>query len=157
LAKECFYKAAKFDGKNPQNYGAHLHLALMLMRESGIDPKQISQELQTYADSYAQWGAERQMRDAFYPPNLASLQDYMRLYGGDPDWQPRPPNTDRLEQFRRVLGFVAAEPEAAEQHPVVGAAPEQQPVKPEANAAKKVEAAASAASVIPAVMPPKKK
>src|SRR5207248_7525860 len=69
------------DGKNPQNYGAHLHLALMLIRDTGVDPKQISQELQTYADSYAQWGAERQMRTLYYPPNLAALQDYMRMYG----------------------------------------------------------------------------
>jgi len=158
-AKECFYKAAKADGSNPQNYGSHLHLALMLMRESGIDPKQISQELQTYADAYAQWGAERRMREAFYPPNLAALQDYMRLYGGEPDWQPRPPNTERLDQFRRALALVPAE-SGPEEQPTAAAAPAAgtQP-KPESTMekiGKAVQGAAGAGALIPAAAPQKK-
>lgn len=156
LAKECFFKAAKADGKNPQNFGAHLHLALMLMRENGIDPKQISQELQTYADAYAQWGAETRMREHFYPPNLASLQDYMRMYGGDPDWQPRPPSTERLEQFRKALAFLPGESEAVADN-VVAATPDPQ-ARPASSAADQLKNALPVApAIVPAALPQKKK
>jgi hypothetical protein len=157
LAQESFYKAAKADGSNPQNYGSHLHLALMLMREQGVDPKQISQELQTYADAYAQWGAEKQLRDSFYPPNLAQLQDYMRIYGGEGDWQPRPPNTDRLERFRKALAFAPAESESRSLAPTVAdaKAPQEQqqtPAKPGA-AQQLLNALPGAGAVLPVGTP----
>jgi hypothetical protein len=151
LAKESFYKAAKEDGKNDQNYGSHLHLALMLMRESGIDPKQVSQELQTYVNSYGQWSAETRLRDYIFPPNLASLQDYMRVYGGDPDWQPKPPTLDRLEQFRRVLAYASGEPDTVATQ-IAAAAPDQ-PV-PQNNSV--VDTQKKAAPVVPAAQQKKK-
>ncbi len=65
-AKESFFKAAQLD-KREQNYGAHLHLALMLARESGVDPKQVEAELDTYVTDAARWSAERGAMAA-YPP-----------------------------------------------------------------------------------------
>jgi hypothetical protein len=149
LAKECFYKAAKADGKDAQNYGAHLHLALMLMRENGIDPKQITQELQTYSDAYGQWGAERRIEE-YYPPNLAAIQDYMRLYGGDPDWHPKPPSTERLEQFRRVLALGPPDSETVAVQ--ASSVPEPQP-KPAASSIDQVKNAAAQAVPGAAVVP----
>jgi hypothetical protein len=131
----------------------------MLIRETGIDPKQISQELQTYADSYAQWGAEKQMRVLYYPPNLAALQDYMRMYGGDPDWQPRPPNTDRLDQFRKVLAYTADPEPAPAPAPAAAAAPAPQPPAqtPVAQPAAPKNALRTPARTVPGITPVLKK
>jgi len=124
LAKESFYKATKADTRN-QNYGAHLHLALMMERENGVDPKQVASEMDTYVTDYARWSAERRALAA-YPPNLDSIYEYMTLYGGQPNWKPRVPDLRELEQYR-IIADLGSPVEAAPVLASAAAAPAQAP------------------------------
>lgn len=100
LAKESFIKAIKYDTRN-QNYGAHLHLALMIARENGVDPKQIEAELDTYVTDGARWNAEQRAM-SLYPPNLPSIYEYTALYGGDPNWKPKIPDLKEFVEYQRI-------------------------------------------------------
>jgi Peptidase family M48 len=103
LAKEAFAKAVKYDTRN-QNYGAHLHLALMMARENGVDPKQIETELDTYVTDYAHWKAERHAL-AYYPPNLPAIYEYIALYGGDANWKPKLPDLKELIEYQKLAMY----------------------------------------------------
>ena len=103
LAKESFYKASKADARR-QNYGSHLHLALLMAREKGMDPKHVAAEMDTYVTDYARWNAERHAMMA-YPPNLDSIYEYISLYGGDPNWKPRVPDLRELENYRLLAEY----------------------------------------------------
>jgi len=137
LAKESFFKATKADTRN-QNYGAHLHLALMMERENGVDPKQVAKEMDTYVTDFARWTAERRALLA-YPPNLDSIYEYITLYGGDPNWKPRVPDLRELEKYRLiadygspiepVLANASTEPAPAASNPATKP-PVKAPVKP---------------------------
>jgi hypothetical protein len=106
LAKESFFKATQLD-KREQNYGSHLQLALMLARESGVDPKQVAAELDTYVTDAARWGYERGAMAA-YPPNLDSIYEYITLYGGDPNWQPKLPDVREFDRYRAIANVAAS-------------------------------------------------
>jgi hypothetical protein len=121
LAKEAFAKAVKYDTRN-QNYGAHLHLALMMARENGVDPKQIEAELDTYVTDYAHWMAERYAL-ALYPPNLPAIYEYVALYGGDPNWKPKVPDVKELIEYQR-FALYGPPPAALVSSPSVPGAPD---------------------------------
>jgi hypothetical protein len=89
LAQDEFVKAEKLDFQQ-QNYGSHLHLALMLARDKNPDKQQIVRELDSYVTNYARWRVEHGALQNF-PPNLDSIYQYMTLFG-DPNWRPKPPD-----------------------------------------------------------------
>ncbi len=142
IAKESFFKATKADLRS-QNYGSHLHLALMMAREQGVDPKQVANEMDTYVTNYARWNAERRALGV-YPPNLDSIYEYITMYGGDPSWRPKVPDLRELEGYRLINDLL---PVAAPSQPEVPLVPASAPVaEPPANPV--------AAPRIPAVVPP---
>jgi len=158
LAKESFFKATKADTLK-QNYGAHLHLALMMSREKGTDVKQIAGELDTYVTNYAHSSVEQEMMNRF-PPNLDSIYEYMTIYGGDPNWRPKVPDLQVLKAYR-VLSELAppAAPVTRETAAADAAAPKAAPetvTRPVANVIN--NALPAAATAIRAVQTaPKKK
>jgi hypothetical protein len=89
LAEDEFARAEKYDAQQ-QNYGSHLHLALMLAREKNPDKQQIVRELDAYVTNFAKWKIEHAALQKF-PPNLDSIYQYMALFG-DPNWRPKPPD-----------------------------------------------------------------
>jgi hypothetical protein len=89
LAEDEFARAEKYDAQQ-QNYGSHLHLALMLAREKNPDKQQIVRELDSYVTNFAKWKIEHAALQNF-PPNLDSIYQYMALFG-DPNWRPKPPD-----------------------------------------------------------------
>jgi predicted Zn-dependent protease len=100
LAQDEFYKAAKFD-THDENFGSHLHLAMMMAREKNPDQKQLTQELDEYVTDYARWNVmDRQLRA--FPPNLDTVYEYMSLYG-DPGWRPKPPDLKDLPESYQLL------------------------------------------------------
>jgi Zn-dependent protease with chaperone function len=105
LAREEFYKATRVDFRG-QNFGAHLHLALMLAQEQDYDRNQVAQELNTYVTSYAHWKAEQAVMGAF-PPNLDSVYEYMSVFG-DSGWRPPVPDLDDLPEYRVLNMLVDA-------------------------------------------------
>jgi peptidase M48-like protein len=121
LAREEFYKATQTDSRG-QNFGAHLHLALMLAQEPNFDRTQVSQEFNTYVTSYARWKAEQSVMGAF-PPNLDSVYEYMSVFG-DSGWRPPVPDLNDLPEYRMLNMLVGS---AKEEEPefVKTAAPEE--------------------------------
>jgi len=95
LAQDEFYKAAKFD-VHDENFGSHLHLAMMMAREKNPDRKQVTHELDDYVTDYARWNLMDRTLRAF-PPNLDTVYEYMTLYG-DPGWRPKPPDAKDLPE-----------------------------------------------------------
>jgi beta-barrel assembly-enhancing protease len=133
LARDEFFKAAKFDS-HEENYGSHLHLAMMIAEDPNPNKKEIVDEFDAYVTDYARWNAEKYALRAF-PPNLSSVYEYMSLYG-DPGWKPRAPDVQDLEY--KTLNAVL--PADAEQKTVAAPAT---PEKTTANPAVKVPAAAT--------------
>jgi predicted Zn-dependent protease len=99
LARDEFNKAAKYD-RHDENFGSHLHLAMMISREKDPDKKQITQQLDEYVTDYAQWNVTDRVMRAF-PPNLETIYEYMTLYD-DPGWAPKPPNLSNLPLYQAV-------------------------------------------------------
>ncbi len=112
MAKESLFKATKADSRR-QNYGSHLHLALMMAREKGMDPKQVASEMDVYVTDYARWNAERRATNA-YPPNLDSIYEYITLYGGDPTWKPKVPDLREFDSYRSIADLTAPFPAESE-------------------------------------------
>jgi hypothetical protein len=125
LAKESFYKATQAD-KHQQNYGSHLHLALMLARERQFDRKVVARELDTYVKSFTERRAFMGLVNAF-PPNLDSIYEYMTVYG-DPGWAPMDPKN--LEQYRQFKAIAENEIPHAPSTPVPGSATEKPAITP---------------------------
>ena len=121
MAKESFFKATKADSRR-QNYGSHLHLALMMARENGVDPKQVSAELDTYVTNYARWNAEARAM-SYYPPNLDSIYEYINMYGGDPNWKPKVPDLRELQNYRVVADQMLLAPTPAVNRQAVATVP----------------------------------
>jgi hypothetical protein len=107
LAKESFYKATQSD-KHKQNYGSHLHLALMVARDRDFDRKQVASEIDTYVKTYAGRMLFLGSINAF-PPNLDSIYEYMMMYG-DPGWQPPVPDLKDLERYRALRAMTEVQP-----------------------------------------------
>jgi hypothetical protein len=107
LARESFYKATQAD-KHKQNYGSHLHLALMLARERDFDRKQVASEIDTYVKTYADRKIFRRIIMSSFPPNLDSIYEYMTMYG-DPGWQPPDPDLNELERYQMLRMFADAQ------------------------------------------------
>jgi hypothetical protein len=105
LAREEFYKAAKAD-VHDENFGSHLHLALMIARERDPDKKLVSQELDDYVSEYAKWAVKDRVMQAF-PPNLETIYEYMSLYG-DPGWMPKPPDLKDLAAYQFLAAMLPA-------------------------------------------------
>lgn len=101
IARESFAKATQTD-KHKQNYGSHLHLALLLSRQRDFDRKQVAHAIDTYVKTYAERMMFMGAMSAF-PPNLDSMFEYMTLYG-DPGWTPALPNISEkdLERYRMM-------------------------------------------------------
>jgi predicted Zn-dependent protease len=112
LAEDEFYKAVKFDVRD-ENFGSHLHLAMMMAREKNPDRNQVTHELDDYVTDYARWTVMDRTLRAF-PPNLETVYEYMTLYG-DPGWRPKAPDVKDLPQAYQQLNSVlsSAPPEAA--------------------------------------------
>jgi hypothetical protein len=156
LAKESLFKATKADTRR-QNYGSHLHLALIMAREKGVDQKQVAGELDTYVTDYARWNAERSVM-SLYPPNLDSIAEYIQLYGGDPGWKPKVPDLSEFDNYRRIAELAPARVErevlaaevaapAAKPNPAAPQAPAPAPAK--SRIVNAVKGASTVAPMIP--------
>jgi hypothetical protein len=92
LSEQSFIKAAQFD-KQQENFGAHLHRALMMMADDNAgnssNANQLKSELDTYVTDYVRYQIEYS-KSLLLPPNIDTIADYMRLYGAS-DWQPKMP------------------------------------------------------------------
>jgi len=89
-AETAFSKAALYDDQR-ENFGSHLHYALMMMNDTaGSNTQQITKELDTYVTDYVKYQVEYS-RSLLLPPNLDTIYEYMKLYG-DKDWQPKVPD-----------------------------------------------------------------
>jgi hypothetical protein len=92
LSEQSFIKAAQFD-KQQENFGAHLHRALMIMADdnsgNSSNANQLKSELDTYVTDYVRYQIEYS-KSLLLPPNIDTIADYMRLYGAS-DWQPKMP------------------------------------------------------------------
>lgn len=98
-------KAEQFDYRK-QNYGSSLHHALSLIQENPQQHKEeIVKQLDEYVTNYARWNVESwQLR--FFPPNLDTIYEYMRLYG-DPGWRPKVPELKDLSNYSALMAFGA--------------------------------------------------
>jgi hypothetical protein len=105
LARDEFYKAAKFD-VHDENFGSHLHLAMMMTRENNVDKKIVAEELDDYVTNYARWNLMEGTLRAF-PPNLDTVYEYMTLYG-PPNWTPKPPVLPDV--YQQVNSLRSSEP-----------------------------------------------
>jgi predicted Zn-dependent protease len=96
LAEQCFLKAAQFD-KEKENFGSHLHYALALMQDgNGAESTRIRSELDSYVTSYAE-SQVAMKRKLVSPPDLATISEYMALYG-DLKWQPKLPSDAEIQR-----------------------------------------------------------
>lgn len=101
LAVQSFVKASQFDYRK-QNYGSHLHEALLMLqdqedRKVNLNKTEFTKDLDDYVTNYAYWNiAYSQLR--MFPPNMDSIYEYMRLYGNS-DWQPKPPDIKDLTNY----------------------------------------------------------
>lgn len=120
LARDEFYKAVKADMRD-ENFGSHLHLALMMARDRSADKNQVIQELDAYVNDYAKLTMQDCMMRAF-PPNLDTVYEYMTLFG-DTGWRPK---TDY--QLANCTATTAAPPPS-----VTGSTPQSPPTKPTAS------------------------
>ena len=119
LARDEFYKAVKTDTRD-ENFGSHLHLALMMARDRGADKNQITQELDAYVTDYAKLTVEDRIMRAF-PPNLETIYDYMSLFG-DTGWRPKPPDLRGMEaQYQQVNSVAPNAPPPASPAPATPA------------------------------------
>jgi predicted Zn-dependent protease len=119
LARDEFYKAVKADMRD-ENFGSHLHLALMMARDRSADKNQVIQELDSYVTDYAKLTMQDCMMRAF-PPNLDTVYEYMTLFG-DTGWRPK---TD-YQQANCAITTAAPPPSVA------GSTPQAPPIKPTA-------------------------
>ncbi len=96
-------KAEQFDYRK-QNYGTSLHRALSMIEEDPQAHKaEIVKELNEYVTNYARWNVERwQLR--YFPPNMDTIYEYMRLYG-DPGWRPQAPDAKDLPNYSALLAL----------------------------------------------------
>jgi predicted Zn-dependent protease len=98
-ARDEFAKAVKADIRD-ENYGSHLHLALMLTREKDPNAKQVTEELDAYVTRYARWNITEAALRAF-PPNLETIYEYMTFYG-NVNWTPKLPDAKDLQVYNTV-------------------------------------------------------
>jgi predicted Zn-dependent protease len=119
LARDEFYKAVKADTRD-ENFGSHLHLALMMARDRGADKNQITQELDAYVTDYAKLAVEDRIMRSF-PPNLETIYEYMTLFG-DSGWRPKPPDMRAIEAEYNLVNNSAATNVAPVAPPPSGAA-----------------------------------
>jgi predicted Zn-dependent protease len=111
LSRDEFYKAVKNDTRD-ENFGSHLHLALLMARDRGADKDQITKELDAYVTDYAKLAFEDRVMRSF-PPNLDTIYEYMTLFG-DSGWRPKPPDLTALEaEYQKVNGVVTTAPPPA--------------------------------------------
>jgi hypothetical protein len=99
-ALTAFANAVKFDYRH-QNYGADLHYGLALMDDAQPNKQAVSEELDKYVTDYASWQVENR-QTVYFPPNLESIYEYMRLYG-DPGWRPKPPDLTKVTNYVQSL------------------------------------------------------
>jgi predicted Zn-dependent protease len=104
LARDEFYKAVKTDTRD-ENFGSHLHLALMMARDRGADKGQITQELDAYVTDYAKLTVEDRIMRSF-PPNMETIYEYMTLFG-DSGWRPKPPDLRAMEAEYNLVNNTA--------------------------------------------------
>jgi hypothetical protein len=109
LATAQFIKAAEVDTRN-ENFGSHLHKALLLAQDRNADKGEITKELDAYVSDYAHWNIMDRALRAF-PPNLDSIYEYMSMYG-DPGWQPKPPDLSDVNPEYLRLSAEANDPQA---------------------------------------------
>jgi hypothetical protein len=102
MARDEFFKAAKTDLRQ-QNFGSHLHLALMMAREKDMNKKQVADEFDAYVTNYARWNYQVATMKSF-PPNLDSIYEYMTLFG-DPGWRPKPPDVQEFAAYQNLSGI----------------------------------------------------
>jgi hypothetical protein len=88
-ALKCFAKAAENDPLR-ENFGSHLHYALMMMGDRSPNGEQITRELDTYVTDYVKSQIEYS-KSLLLPPNLETIYDYMSTYG-NVTWHPNLPD-----------------------------------------------------------------
>jgi hypothetical protein len=137
LSRDEFYKAVKTDARD-ENFGSHLHLALLMARDRGADKDQITRELDAYVTDYAKLTVQDRVMRAF-PPNLDTIYEYMTLFG-DAGWRPKSPDLTAIEaQYQDVNSMApnsrppAAQPASASATPGKGTPPAQAPTLPVKN------------------------
>jgi len=90
LAEQSFVKAATYDKNQQENFGAHLHRALMMIEDDNLqNPSALTTELDTYVTDYARYQVEFS-QSLLLPPNINTIAEYMRRYGAA-DWHPKLP------------------------------------------------------------------
>lgn len=125
LAREEFYKAAKADVRD-ENFGSHLHLAMMVARDKDPDKRQVADELDAYVTRFARYSAVSGVMRAF-PPNLETIYEYMTLYG-DPGWMPKPPDLKDISAVYERLNAVVTNSSASQEATAPPSAPDGAPV-----------------------------
>jgi Zn-dependent protease with chaperone function len=91
LAEQSFVKAAQFDKRQQENFGAHLHRALMMIEDNNTqNTTQLTSELDTYVKDYVRYQIEY-AKSQVLPPNINTIAEYMRLYGAA-EWRPEMPS-----------------------------------------------------------------
>ena len=89
LAEQSFVKAVQFDSRS-ENFGAHLHRALMMIEDQNTaNPTQLTGELNSYTKNYVQYQID-QARALLLPPNINTIAEYMEKYGMA-GWKPEMP------------------------------------------------------------------
>lgn len=90
LSEQSFIKAATYDQQQQENFGAHLHRALMMMESNNVqNPSQITTELDTYVTDYVKYQIEYS-KSLVLPPNIDTIAEYMRRFG-IAEWHPKMP------------------------------------------------------------------
>jgi predicted Zn-dependent protease len=90
LAEQSFMKAAQFDKDQQENFGAHLHRALLMIEDNNTqNSSQLTNALDTYVTDYARYQIEYS-KSLLLPPNINTIAEYMRIYGAA-DWRPHMP------------------------------------------------------------------
>ena len=113
-AEQSFVKAAQYDKDQQENFGAHLHRALMMIEDNNVqNQSQVTTELDTYVTDYARYQVEY-ARSLYLPPNINTISEYMRRFGVA-DWHPTLP--ENAESVRLTENSIPSNPDAGKVAP----------------------------------------
>jgi hypothetical protein len=110
VSEQSFVKAATYDQQQQENFGAHLHRALMMIEDNNVqNPSTLTTELDTYVTDYVKYQIEYS-KSLLLPPNINTISEYMRRFGMA-DWHPTMP--EGTENIRVSASQLPTNPEPA--------------------------------------------
>ena len=115
LAEESFVKAAQYDERQQENFGAHLHRALMMIEDDKLENQTLTNELDTYVKDYVRYQIEYS-KSLLLPPNINTISEYMRRFGSA-DWHPDMTGTEGVRVSENMLPSTPAPAGAAKVTP----------------------------------------